>query len=175
MGKEFRITPALQESIASGIRAGGYPYVAAEAAGIPKAVFDDWLARGNEKDPWEPYRTFTIAIRQACAQARLRAEIAEYKDQPRHWLLHGPGRESEQRPGWSVSVSASQVSSESRNMLLDPEVMNLMRLVLEALEPFPEARTRVVDVLLKLDLMKHLPKKGPSDEAPKLHADVGSP
>ena len=67
---------------------------------MPKDDFDDWLRRGNEKNAWEPYRTFAIDVRQAFAQARLRAEVAGFEKDPKAWLIHGPGRESEQQPGW---------------------------------------------------------------------------
>src|SRR5580765_8574457 len=98
MADKLRLTPELTRQIASAIRAGGYPHVAAEAYGVPKDVFDDWLKRGNTKNAWEPYRSFAIEIRQAFAQARLRAEMAGYEKDPKAWLIHGPGRESEQRP-----------------------------------------------------------------------------
>ena len=74
--KRFRLTPALRSQIVAGIRAGGYPHVAAEAWGVPKETFDDWLKRGVAADAREPYRSFAKEVRQAQAQARLRAEMA---------------------------------------------------------------------------------------------------
>ena len=43
----YRLTPALQEQIVAYIRAGGFPHVAAEAAGLPRQVFARWLERGQ--------------------------------------------------------------------------------------------------------------------------------
>ena len=43
----YRLTPALQEKIVAYIRAGGFPHVAAEAAGLPRRVFERWLERGQ--------------------------------------------------------------------------------------------------------------------------------
>jgi hypothetical protein len=150
--KEICLTPVLGEQIAGAIRAGGYPHVAAEAFGVPKEIFDDWLKRGNEKDPWEPFKSFALAIREAFAQARLRAETAEFKKDPKLWLIHGPGREREQQPGWSVSVKPAAPSDEARNALCDPELMQLFQKVLEVLRPFPEARQRVAQALMNVGL-----------------------
>ena len=122
-----RLTPEVSAQIVAGIRAGGYPHVAAEAWGVPKDVFDDWLERGNRKNAWEPYRSFARDVRQAFAQARLSAEMAGFKKDPKLWLVHGPGRESEQRPGWSVSVKPTEASAETHNVLLDPELMGRKR------------------------------------------------
>src|SRR5262249_26309250 len=123
-----------------------------EAFGVPKDEFDDWLKRGNTSNAPEPYRSFACEIRRAFAQARLQAEMAGYEKDPKAWLIHGPGRESEQRPRWSVSVHAVDATPESRNVLLDPDIMNLFRNVLKALEPYPEARRQVAQALVNLDL-----------------------
>jgi hypothetical protein len=149
MPDKIRLTEELCRDIASGIRAGGYPHVAAEAFGVPKDVFDAWLEQGNRKNAWEPYRTFAREIRAAFAQARLRAESEELNKNPRMWLVNGPGRESEQSPGWSTSVKPAAVIPQARNVLTDPEIMQLLRAVTEALIPFPEARQQVADVLSK--------------------------
>ena len=60
-----RLTPAVQQTITAYIRAGGYPHVAAEAAGVPRDVFDDWLRRGEEGRPSRPHRRFARQVRQA--------------------------------------------------------------------------------------------------------------
>lgn len=143
----IRPTQELTQQIAGAIHSGGYPYVAAEAYGISKEVFDDWLKRGSQKNAWEPFRSFAREVRAAFALARLRAESAEFTKNPRLWLVHGPGRESEQRPGWSTSVKPTVTTPEEHNALLDPELMALLRAVLTALEGFPEARAHVAQVL----------------------------
>ncbi len=148
----IRPTPELAQLIAAAIRAGGYPYVAGEAHGISKEVFDDWLEQGNRKNAWEPFKSFALEIRTAFAQARLRAETEEFTKHPKLWLVNGPGRESEQRPGWSVSVKPTEATEESHNALLDPQVMALLHLVLTALEGFPEARAHVAQVLAQTGL-----------------------
>ena len=150
--KRVRLTPELREQIVSSIRAGGYLHVAAEAWGVPKSVFDRWLQRGNQQNSWEPYRSFAREVRQAFAQARLCAEMAGYKKDPKLWLVHGPGRESDQRPGWSVSVQPVEATAESRNVLLDPELMSLLHTLLKVQEPYPEARAQVTQALVNAGL-----------------------
>ena len=59
------LTPAVEQAILSFIRAGGFPVVAAEAAGVPRAVFERWLARGEAPRGPAKYRAFAEAVRQA--------------------------------------------------------------------------------------------------------------
>ena len=150
MAERFRLTAELRKNIVGSIRAGGYPHVAAEAAGVPKDVFDDWLAQGNRKNAWEPFRSFARDVRQAFAQARLLAEIMGYQKNPKVWLVNGPGRESDQRPGWSTSVKPAEPAPEARNALCDPELLAVLRKVRDVLEEFPEARQKVADALANL-------------------------
>ena len=149
--KPFRLTPGLREQIVSSVRAGGYPHVASEALGVPKDVFDDWLKRGNADDAREPCRSFARDVRQAFAQARLRAEIEVYKDDPKLWLIHGPARETTERPGWSVSVKPAEPSATTRNALCDPELMALLGTLMQALMPYPEARAHVAQALVGME------------------------
>ena len=46
MSRRIQLTPPIVKQIVAGIRAGAYPHVAAEAAGVPAATFADWLQRG---------------------------------------------------------------------------------------------------------------------------------
>src|SRR5206468_1043917 len=76
------LTPDVEQAIAAFIRAGGFPHVAAEAAGIPRSVFESWLRRGRNPQGPRKYRAFVRAIDQAAAQARLGAEAASLKARP---------------------------------------------------------------------------------------------
>ena len=148
--KRFRLTPPLRSQIIAGIHAGGYPHVAAAAFAVPKEIFDDWLKRGLGADAREPYVSFAKEVAQAQAKARLRAEMAVFEAEPKVWLIHGPGRETSESPGWSVSVKPAEGSSESRNVLLDPELMQLFRTLMEVLRPYPEASAQVAQALMGL-------------------------
>jgi transposase-like protein len=146
--KRFRLTPELRSQIIAAVRSGGYAHIAAEAFGVPKSVFDDWMKRGGERDAREPYASFARDIRQSHAQARLRAEMSLFEAEPKLWLIHGPGRETDASPGWSVSVKPAELASATRNVLLDPELMALFRTLMEVLRPYPEACSQVAQTLM---------------------------
>src|SRR5215510_10362942 len=132
--KPPRLTPPLQQRIVAAIRSGGYPHVAAQAAGVSAALFDEWLERGQAEGAWEPYRSFAEEVREAAAQARLLAETALFQDKPKRWLAHGPGRESTENPGWSVVVKLAVTGAAAHSALLDPRFLEFVREVLEALK-----------------------------------------
>ena len=149
--KRYRLTPQLRGQIVAGVRSGGYAHVVAEAWGVPRSTFDDWLKRGEGKNARDPYLAFAHEMRQAEAQARLRAEMQVFQSDPKVWLEHGPCRETPTRPGWSVSVKPAEAAAEdSRNALLDPELMQLFRTLLGVLAPFPEARVKVAESLMEM-------------------------
>jgi hypothetical protein len=129
-----RLTPEVQNDIVAFLRAGGFPEVAAEAAGVPAAQFANWMHRG--RNPGEPrrYREFVAAVTQALAQARLTAEVAALKAKPLEWLKAGPGRE-----GWGRDAAPPARPPG----LEHPEIRELLARLLAALEPFPEAREAV--------------------------------
>src|SRR5437868_11753050 len=101
----YRLTPEIEERVLQFIRAGGYGWVAAEAAGVPRAAFDRWLARGA-RGGRQPHRRFYRNVTQALAQARMAAEAKVREQDPRFWLKHGPGRERSGHPGWSNPARA---------------------------------------------------------------------
>ena len=58
----------VQRTIAAYVRAGAYPAVAAEAAGVPAAVFRSWMERGAKRGARAAYRAFRAAVIEASAQ-----------------------------------------------------------------------------------------------------------
>ena len=100
----MRLKPEVARQIVGFIRGGAYPMVAAEASGVPRAIFKAWLKRGENPRAGRAYREFAREVQQAAAQARLIQERAVYEKEPRFWLSHGPGRESQDFPGWSSEV-----------------------------------------------------------------------
>src|SRR5437016_2854880 len=101
----LRLTPRLLERIRAFIRAGAYPLEAAEAAGVPAAVFRRWLARSGRRRRG-PLAQLGPAICEALATARAFAETEVFKENPLAWLKHGPGKETPDRPGWSALARA---------------------------------------------------------------------
>jgi hypothetical protein len=145
-----RPTPDLEQVVAAYIRAGGFPHVAAEAAGLPRAVFEDWLRRGQAPRPAAALRRFCDAVRLAQAQARLGAEIAALKDKPLDWLKAGPGKERPDAPGWSALAKAQAGRGKPTPLLLQPEMQAFLRALLRALEAHPEARAAAAEQLARL-------------------------
>ena len=96
------LTSAVEKMILAYVRAGGFAHVAAEAAGVPRDLFDEWMRKGEGDRTVKKYRLFAVAVRQAEAQARLGAEVAALKDKPMDWLKAGPGKETAAKPGWSA-------------------------------------------------------------------------
>ena len=141
------LTPAVEKMILAYVRAGGFPHVAAEAAGVPRDLFDEWLAKGEGEKPLKKYYRFAVALRQAEAQARLGAEVAALKDKPMDWLKAGPGKETAAKPGWSALAKPRAGGDKPTPLLLDPSVQAFLRVLLQALEPYPEARAAIAGVL----------------------------
>src|SRR5437868_6493317 len=120
----IQLTPALQALIVQFIRAGGYEWVAAEAAGVPRRLFERWLRLG-EQTQRRPYREFFLQVLRARAEARLTAELGALKQDARFWLRHGPGREQADRPGWSNAVRAGTFSPAA-DPFASPELNQLL-------------------------------------------------
>ncbi len=146
----YRLTPALHEEIVAFVRSGGFPHVAAEAAGVPRRVFERWIRRG-QKDGAEPnYRAFALAVMEAHAQARLQAEIKTRTDKPLDWLKAGPGKDRADNPGWANpgKQSAASAKGPDRERIM-VELFALMGEAAEQLVDHPEAQAVLADWLAK--------------------------
>lgn len=141
-----KLTPAIQQAIVAYVRAGGFPHVAAEAAGVPADVFERWLQLGERPRAAAKYREFADAVRQAAAQARLGAEVTARTDKPLDWLRGGPGRAAPHSDGWTGPARAPSAASAD-SPLLSPEVQQLVTTLLDALADHPQARAAVAAAL----------------------------
>jgi hypothetical protein len=149
MSRRISLTPSIVQQIVAGIRAGAYPHVAAEAAGVPAATFADWLQRGEQNH--RRYREFAAQVRQAQAQARLKAEIDARAADPRFWLRHGPGRETTEAPGWTQPVKVlHRTDSPGHDPFGSAEWALLWATILAALQDFPDARQAIADAVGRL-------------------------
>lgn len=99
-------TPERLEQIFDYMRKGVFPAVAVEATGIPADVFFEALAHGKEHVN-SPYRTIYTTFLMMQAQARAGAEMRVYEESPLAWLLHGPGRDRPNHPGWTRQSSVT--------------------------------------------------------------------
>lgn len=139
----IRLTPALEQLIIAGIRSGGFAQIAAEAAGVGHEIFLRWLRIGQRQKK-QPYRSFFEKVRQATAQARLKAEMDVREKDVRFWLRYGPGKETVDTPGWSAApkpVYRSDRSGQPRDW------QRLGTLLLDALQPYPDARRACLQVM----------------------------
>jgi hypothetical protein len=141
------LTPTLQERIVASLRAGGFPQISAQAWGVSPRTYRRWMRRGEGRDPIEPYRSFAAAVREATAQARLRAEMDIFENQPRIWLQHGPGRETDESPGWTTAVKPNASRRRGSNAIDEIEFGRLGKELLDHLKPFPEAHRSVAGML----------------------------
>jgi hypothetical protein len=146
-------TADLARQIAAFVRAGGFPHVAAEALGVPREVFEDWLRRGSEGRGPAVYGILFREVLQAHAQARLTAEVSVLEDRPLDWLKSGPGRPSAGAPGWTAPARAASVAPAG-DPLLDSRMQELFRLLLRSLADHPEIRTYIAE-----QFRDHLPHR----------------
>jgi hypothetical protein len=162
-----RLTPELIISIESRVKGGAYPMVAAQACGIPPDVFQQWMDRGTSKPTRPPYREFADRIHAAVAYARCMAEIDMRTENPRGWLLNGPGKDSPSR-GWTGPARASLATPpEGVNLLMDPQFQELLARLLTALAPFPEARAAAAAVFWDEETpTRQIPLRRCDDERP---------
>jgi hypothetical protein len=161
----YHLTPALQEKIVSYVRAGGFAHVAAEAAGLPRAVFARWMRLGERADAPELYQRFTRAIREAEAQSRLQAEVSVRGDKPLDWLKAGPGKTGPDNPGWGnpgrTGEAASPTAAKSERERVLSEILQLFGRCAEQLAAFPDARTALSAWLASLPEVE---KRGDKEE-----------
>src|SRR5262249_8966385 len=74
--RKYSLNPQSRHQILALVRAGSFPQVAAESAGIPGPVFLQWLARGNPQGRprgWRRHQVYTPlwhAVMQSVAIAR---------------------------------------------------------------------------------------------------------
>jgi hypothetical protein len=148
-------TPEVQQQIVAFIRAGGFPDVAAQAAGVPRRTFERWMRYGRQRRHEPVYHAFAAAVGQAEAQARLRAEIAVLEDKPLDWLRYGPGKETTQTTGWTAAVRAApRGDGRTVNVLESPEIRATIHGLLQALTPYPEARQTAADAWARSKLRR---------------------
>jgi hypothetical protein len=147
------LSERLLEELSKRIRAGAYEQVAAQTMGVPLELYQDWLLQGRRPDGPDLCRRLVRVVEQAKAHARCMAEMDMRTKHPRIWLLHGPGRETNELPGWSAQAKARPDSARRLNVLEHPEVVALFALVKEVLKSFPEALAAVLKALEEAGLI----------------------
>jgi hypothetical protein len=162
-----QLAPETERAILSFIRAGGFAEVASEAAGVPRELFNRWRRRGEKHRAQERLRAFALAVRQAIAQARLRAEVEVYKDRPLDWLRNGPGRETANQTGWTGNARprTDRVAGEA-DIFSDPRVQALFRSMLASVESYPEAHAHLAEATGRRPVEKSKKEKNRAQVTP---------
>lgn len=83
-GRPSDLTPALQRKILAMIRDGVTPEIASVAAGVNRATYYRWQARGREEVDG-PFRDFCDGIEKAIAECEARAVHVVTKAFPNSW------------------------------------------------------------------------------------------
>jgi hypothetical protein len=141
-----RLTAGLVKDIANFIRAGGFPDVAAEALGISVEAFRAWVHEGIGRRRNDRRRVLGESLRKAAAQARLKAEVKLFRSDPVKWLMHGPGKETPARPGWSLAPHAACQLGPGETNLDALESCQFAQRVYEILKKHPAAQADVLSL-----------------------------
>lgn len=72
-GRPSKLTQEVQDQIVQILQAGNWLETASAYAGVDPSTVRRWMAKGEGEDAEEPYRAFCAAIKQARAQAEIRA------------------------------------------------------------------------------------------------------
>jgi len=118
VARRTRLTPQIIDAIVERVRVGVFPYIAAQAVGIPKSTFYDWMRRGEKGR--KPFSELLARVREAAATARSNAELRVFRDKPLEWLRLGPGREKPGEPGWTESPTTLRVEGGDTPVRLQP-------------------------------------------------------
>ena len=84
VGRKTKLTPEVQNKIASAIKAGNYACVAAAYAGIGERTFYQWLERGRV-EPGSIYAQFAQVVKDAESEAEVRAVAMVQKAMGDNW------------------------------------------------------------------------------------------
>jgi hypothetical protein len=108
-----KLSPELYSRMLEGIRLGGFDHVAAAAIGVVPWTFNRWKAKGRENlqkheeegEALNCYGLFYQDITKAAGDARLVSEAKVYRYEPLNHLRVGPGKTTEECPGWTEKVT----------------------------------------------------------------------
>lgn len=174
MAQPNKLVPKLSDELITqiclAIKSGAYEHVAAEANGVPRAVYKQWMLTAERRSTGKYlklYQKLHHEVTKAKAWARMMAEIEMRKNQPDKWLMHGPGRETSTDPGWSRPAKATdraQISNTKINILGSPEAGGMISKILDALAKHPEARDAVLEKLNPAKQLEATVKKIPPQE-----------
>ena len=135
--------PDVLSAILESIREGCFPHVAAQAEGVMYSTWRRWMIMGEVlaecledgadfevkfrerypsdhmivKSRREQLLGFFLEVRKAEASIRRRAERAVVQTEPYKWLMHGPGRDRPNNPGWTNQTQIVGAGAEGQVQL----------------------------------------------------------
>lgn len=160
------LTEERLEIILEQVALGVPPQTAAVATGVPEKTWKNWLARGREVDPVEPY---------ASVVRRVDAAIAVYH-QSRVSVIHAGAEKDPRLAQWELErrfsdewgdKSRSGVTINLGVILQSPEWITLSERLLTILEPFPDALAAVA-----AEIDRGVVVDGEATELPDLTSDL---
>jgi hypothetical protein len=168
-GRETLLTPELQQRTISYIRAGAFDWVAAEANGVGRFIFWEWIKRGEDthsvRPPTEQYAQFAQAVREARAEARLSAEVEVKRGEPLSWLMKGPGRDRSGEPGWASPSDTHQVEAAQSSGPTWAQWAALRTQLLAILLKYPDVHQAAAQVFQQV-VIRARERNGDTDPTP---------
>jgi hypothetical protein len=119
-GSKPKLTPTIQAKVCDAIRAGNYVEAAAEHAGIGRATFFRWMAKGEEATSGV-YREFWEAVKKAESDSEVVLVAHWRKAATKNWVAAAALLERRFRSRWSrsdhVKVEANVTTNTDDRLL----------------------------------------------------------
>ncbi len=92
-GRPTKLNDELRTKICTLIKGGALPKDAPAMCGIGETTYYKWMQWGNRKEErFREFREFRKAVLLAVGEAKSKAAIRVYRDDPKWWLSRGPGK-----------------------------------------------------------------------------------
>jgi hypothetical protein len=145
MGKsKLKLTGELLDAICQRLKAGAFERVAVESLGVSWSAYRDWQDRAKRRHCPSIYRLLAADVVQARAHARFMAEMTVCKEDPKFWLVQGPGRDRATQEGWGTGAKSAAGAEHPQDSSI---LWELFELLLTALAPYPEPRAAAAAVI----------------------------
>ncbi len=176
-GEPLDLTPEQQQYVLSLLRSGTFPRVALETAGMLWADFRRWQAQEQRQGRGKQVHAFRVAMRQAAAQSRAKAELEVREKSPLLWLKHGPGRDLAGNPGWAnpPKPGTGAKKGSASGGLESPRIQAFLGELLDVFQQFPEARAAAVATVDRAGRKPITPADAPHNKTGSAETPAPSP
>lgn len=126
MPAKSKLTPEIQRRIVALLRAGNFVDITAQAVGITKETFYQWMKRGARSGASDaPYAAFAEEVTAAQAQAESRAVAVIAKAAEHHWQAAAWYLERRAPARWG-RTSAGNVTPDERRGTNSPRTTTII-------------------------------------------------